>query len=172
MRKTWSKLGLSLLSLLLGVFVFTSCSFGKKAQVTIHDGEMQWPDGMFVNGMSATNSDGSIAIWAPFFSVEVGNSLRSLGLSFKTTEPGTYSGVYDPANQKWSNDAFVLVKLNLDYDGIAYPTWWGQSATFTIHSYDKRSKRISATLEAIVVKEGTSESRNIRVDFKDLKINW
>lgn len=169
MKKTFAILGSAVL---LCAFLMTSCSLGQKSQVMIDDGELQWPDGVFVNGMSVHNSDGSVAIWAPFFCVEVDNSLRSLGLSFNTTEPGTYSGVYDLASQKWSNNAIVLVKLNLDYDGVAYPTWWGQSATFTIHSYDKRSKRISATLDAVVVKEGTSESRNIRVNFKDLKINW
>lgn len=87
-----------------------------------------------------------------------------------TSEPGTYSGVYDANTEKWSNNAINHVRLTVDYDGQPYPVWNGQSATVTIHKYDKKTKAMSATLEADVVKEGTKETRHIKVKMENLRL--
>ena len=87
-----------------------------------------------------------------------------------TCEPGVYSGVYDATSEKWSTDAILFVTLNVDYDGVPYPTWRGQSATITIHSYDKRAKRIDATLEAVMLMDGSTNTRTIRVDMQNMTV--
>ena len=60
--------------------------------------------------------------------------------------------------------------MNIDYDGVPYPGWNGRSATITIHSFDKRSNRIDATLEAVMVKKGTTETRNLRVELHNVDL--
>ena len=62
------------------------------------------------------------------------------------------------------------MRLTVDYDGQPYPEWDGQSATVTIHKYDKKTKAMSATLEADVVKTGTNETRHIKVDLDHLHL--
>lgn len=166
MKKTFALLGSALL---LCAFLMTSCG-GPRAQVTVYDGEIQWPT-MYYNVMVGLSEDGTPALWCPIIQSQVGNSSRTMSFSVMTCEPGTYSGVYDAANEKWSNPAIANVRLNVDYDGVPYPTWYGQSATVTIHRYNKRAKLLDATLEAVVMKEGTTETRSIRVDVRYLNVS-
>jgi len=168
MKKTFALLGSALL---LCAFLMTSCSLGQKAQVMIDDGELQWPSIMSSRIMAGHSEDGTQSLWGPFFQTEVGNSLRTLGFSIFTCQPGTYSSVYDSVTQKWSNPLIGHVSLNVDYDGIAYPTWRGQSATLTIHRFNKRAKRLDATFEAVVMKDGTTETRNIKVEMRNLDVS-
>lgn len=167
MKKTFAVLGSALL---LCAILMTSC-FNQESKVTVYDGEIEWPS--FTNSRVLTGStpEGVPAAWCPFFQTQVGNSLRTLGFSVFTCEEGTYSALYDPATQKWSNPIIGHATLNVDYDGVPYPTWNGQSATVTIHRFNKRAKRLDATFEAIVVKEGTTETRNIKVDVKNLDVS-
>lgn len=167
MKKTFSILGSALLCCAL---LMTSC-FNKKTQITIYDGEIEWPSIMNSRMMTGHSEDGTPAAWAPFFQTEIGNTLRTLGFSVFTCEEGTYSAVYDPATQKWSNPVIGSVTLNVDYDGMAYPTWYGRSATVTIHRLDKKAKRLDATFEAVVMKDGTTETRNIKVNVKNLDVS-
>ena len=153
---------------LLGAFLLSSCS--EKSKVTIFDGELTWPSIMRGECWNATDNDGNVVFWAPHFQTEIGNSLRGLMVNIYTCEPGEYSGIYDAKTDKWSTDIIKTVYLTVDYDGKAYPTWKGQSATITIHSYDKKTKTIDATLEAIVVMEGSTNSRKILVDLQNYKI--
>lgn len=169
MKKTFAILGSAVL--LLFAFLMTSCSLGQKAKVVIDDGEIQWPSIKDNRIMTGHSEDGTPAMWGPFFQTEVCNSLRSLGFSVFTCEPGTYSSVYDPATQKWSDPVIGHVSLNVDYDGIAYPTWHGRSAVVTIHRFNKRAKRLDATFEAVVMKEGTTETRNIKVEVTNLDVS-
>lgn len=168
MKKTFAFLGSAVF---LCAFLMTSCSLGQKAQVMIDDGEIQWPSIVNSNVMVGRSEDGTPALWAPIMQTAVGNSFRTLGFSVFTCEPGTYSSVYDPATQKWSDPVIGSVSLNVDYDGIAYPTWYGRSAVVTIHRFNKRTKRLDATFEAVVVKEGTTESRNIKVEVTNLDVS-
>lgn len=154
---------------LLSVFLLSSCSFDKKGTATIYDGETQWNNWAYNFARGETN-DGDLALWTIFFYTEIGNSLRTISLSMNTSESGTYSGLYDSNSGVWSNNAISLVKLTLDYDGQAYPAWYGQSATITIHGYNKETKAMSATLEAVVAMEGTSNTRNIRVKMDNLHL--
>lgn len=156
-------------ALILSVVLLSSCiSGGGKTQVTIYDGELEWPSIANSQVMQAIDENGMPAMWFLFLQTEVGNSLRSLSLSVFTCEPGSYSGLFDAANDKWTNPAIGSIILNVDYDGIPYPTWNGQSAVVTIHRFDKKAKSIDATVEAVVMKEGTTELRNIKVDIKNL----
>lgn len=166
MKKTFAIFGSALL---LCAFLMTSCD-NQKAQVTIHDGEIQWPS-MFYNIMVGLSEDGTPGLWCPIIQSQVGNSSRTMSFTVMTCEPGTYSGVYDAATQKWSNPAITNVRLNVDYDGVPYPTWHGQSATVTIHRFNKRTKRIDATLDAVVVKDGTTETRNVKVEVTNLDVS-
>ena len=47
--------------------------------------------------------------------------------------------------------------------------WEPPTATVTIREYDKKTRELSATLEAEVVKKGTSETRNIKVEMDHLR---
>lgn len=167
MKKTFSILGSALL---LCAILMTSCS-NQKEQITIYDGEIEWPSNTLVNVMVGSTPDGVPTVWCPILQTQVENSFRTMGFSVFTCEEGTYTSVYDPATQKWSNPIIGSATLNVDYDGIAYPTWRGQSATVTIHRFNKRAKRIDATFEAIVMKDGTTETRNIKVDVKNLNVS-
>ena len=89
---------------LFGILSLSSCT-GNKAQVTIYDGELQWPSILYAKIWSGTDNAGDAAIWAPHFQTEIGNSLRGVGFMINTCEPGVYSGVYNAASEKWSNSA-------------------------------------------------------------------
>ena len=167
MKKTFAILGSALL---LCAILMTSC-FNQKSEITIYDGEIEWPSNTMANVMVGSTPEGVPAAWCPILQTEVGNSFRTLGFSVFTCEEGTYSAVYDPSTQKWSNPIIGSATLNVDYDGVPYPTWRGQSATVTIHRFNKRTKRLDATFEAIVMKEGTTETRNIKVDVKNLDVS-
>lgn len=166
MKKSISFFGLALL---LGAFLVSSCSFDKKGTATIYDGETQWSDWAYKYGTGETN-EGDLVLWHVYFYTEIGNSYRTLALTMNTSEPGTYSGTFDANSEKWSNDAINYVRLTVDYDGQPYPEWEGKSATVTIHKYNKETKGMTATLEAVVVKKGTSETRNIKVDMDNLHL--
>lgn len=167
MKKTFSTLGSALL---LCAILMTSCS-NQKEQITIYDGEIEWPSFTNSSVMVGSTPEGVPTAWAPFFQTQVDNSLRSLGFSVFTCEPGTYAAVFDTATQKWSNPIIGHATLNVDYDGIPYPTWHGQTATVTIHRFNKKAKRLDATFEAVVLKDGTTETRNIKVDMKNLDVS-
>ena len=156
-------------ALLLSVYLFSSCSSDEKGTATIYDGETQWSNWSYTFARGET-SNGDLALWQVNFVTEIGNSYRTVSVTMKNSLPGTYSGVYDANSKKWSNDAISYVRLTVDYDGRAYPEWNGQSATITIHNYDKKTKAMSATIEAIVVKKGTSDTRNIRVEMDNLHL--
>ena len=153
---------------LIGVFLLISCS--EKSKVTIFDGELTWPSILNNECWNATDNDGNVVMWAPHFQTEIGNSLRGVLFNIYTCEPGVYSATYDAKTDKWSTDIIKIVKLTVDYDGKMYPNWNGQSATITIHSYDKETKTIDATLEAIVVMEGSTNSRKIMINMQNYKI--
>jgi hypothetical protein len=119
---------------------------------------------------SGTNEAGDVVIWGPMFQTEIDNSLRGIQFLFNTTEPGTYSGIYDAAKEKWSNSAISVVTMTIDYDGQPYPRWYGHTANLTIHNFDKKTNIIDATIEALMVMEGTSNSHNIKVDFRNYKV--
>ena len=157
--------------LLLGTCLLLSCSNKKKAEVMIYDGELQWSSIMSSRIMVGSSPEGIPQIWGPLFQTEIGNSLRTLSFQIFTSEPGVYSGYYDASTGKWSTNIIGFISLAVDYDGTPYPNWYGQSATVTIQSFDKRSKQINATLEAVIVMEGTSNSRNLRVDFHNVVLN-
>ena len=127
------------LALLFGAFLFGSCSFDKKGTATIYDGETQWSNWDY-NFDTGETEEGDLSWWNVYFYTEIGNSFRTLALTMNTSEPGTYSGVYDASSEKWSNNAINHVRLTVDYDGQPYPEWDGQSATVTIHKYDKKTK--------------------------------
>ena len=110
-----------------------------------------------------------MALWHVFFQTEIDNSYRTIALTMLTSKPGTYSGVYDEDSEKWSNDAIAFVQLTIDYDGQPCPEWLGKTATVTIREYDKKTRELSATLEAEVVKKGTTETRNIKVEMDHLR---
>lgn len=167
MKKTFAIIGSALI---LCALLMTSCS-KQKAQIVVDDGEIVWPSIMMSNVMLGSTPEGVPTLWGPILQTEVGNTLRSLSFSIFTCEEGTYSAVYDVASQKWSNPVIGNVSLNVDYDGMAYPTWYGRSAIITIHRFDKRAKQLDATFEAVVMKEGTTETRNIRVDVKNLNVS-
>ena len=164
MKRTFVLLSVAL----LGAISLSSCS--EKGKVTVFDGELTWPSIKTNECWNGTDNDGNIVMWAPSFYTEVGNSLRGVVFSIWTCEPGVYSGIYDTKTEKWSTDMIKTVYMTVDYDGKAYPKWNGQSATITIHSYDKKTKTINATLEAIVVMEGSTNSRKILVDMQNIKI--
>ena len=121
-------------------------------------------------GIGIGSDAGEIAIWAPHFMTEIGNSLRGVSFMVMTCEPGIYSGVFNASSETWSTPAIQFITMNLDYDGTPYPTWRGQSATLTIHSYNKRTKRINATLDAVMRMDGSSNTRNIRVDMQNMNV--
>lgn len=154
--------------LLLGVMFVSSCS--SKSQITIYDGETVWPSLILARISSGTNANGDVEIWAPFLQTEIGNSLRGISFMVNTCVPGTYSGVYDAATEKWTTNAISYITMNVDYDGTPYPTWRGQSATLTIHSYNKRTKRINATLDAVMRMDASSNTRSIRVEMMDMNV--
>ena len=158
-------------ALLWGALLFTSCSSEKKTEVTIYDGETQWPSIMDSHIMVGKTEAGKVEIWAPSFMTEIGNSLRGVTIMIKTSEPGVYSGTYDFTNEKWSNDAIGVLTMTVDYDGQPYPRWYASSATVIIHDYDDDAKLISATIEAIMVMEGSTNTRNIKVEMKNLNVS-
>ncbi|MBO7628775.1 MAG: hypothetical protein J6S87_02365 [Bacteroidales bacterium] len=166
MKKSISIFGLALL---LGAFLLGSCSFDKKGTATIYDGETQWENWTYTFATGET-PEGDLALWQINFATEIGNSYRTLSLTMYTAEPGTYSGVFDENSGKWSDSAIYWIRLTLDYDGQPYPEWEGKSATVTIHNYDKKTKAMTATLEAVVVKKGTNETRNIKVEMDNLHL--
>ena len=61
--------------------------------------------------------------------------------------------------------------MTVDYDGKPYPRWYGKSATVTIHSYDDDAKLISATIEAIMFMEGSNNTRNIKIEMRNLNVS-
>ena len=156
------------IAFLLGVLMAASCS--SNSQVSVYDGELQWPSIASARITSGTNANGDVGIWAPFLQTEIGNSLRGISFMINTCEPGTYSGVYNAATEKWSTPAITYITMNVDYDGAPYPTWRGQSATLTIHSYNKSTKRIDATLDAVMLMDGSSNTRNIRVEMTSMNV--
>lgn len=165
MKKSFSIFSLALI---LVAFLFGSCSFDKKGIATIYDGESQWSDWTCQFSIGETD-EGDLAAWHVFFQTEIDNSYRTIALIMLTSKPGTYSGVYDEDSEKWSNDAIAFVQLTIDYDGQPYPEWLGKIATATIREYDKRTRELSATLEAEVVKKGSTETRNIKVEMDHLR---
>lgn len=154
---------------LLGALLFSSCNTGGSV-ITVYDGELQWSTLPYARISNATDNDGNVVIWAPHLMTEIGNSLRGVNFMITTCEPGTYSGVYDAASEKWTTSAIQYITLNVDYDGTPYPTWRGQSATLTIQSYNRRTKRINATLDAIVLMDGSSNTRNIRIEMQNMNV--
>ena len=111
-----------------------------------------------------------MAIWQVVFQTEIGNSYRTVGIIMLTSQPGTYTGVYDESTKKWSNDAISNLRLTVDYNGQPYPEWKGKYATVTINSYNKRTKALSATIDAVVEMEGTSSTRNIKIKMDNLHL--
>ena len=166
MKKTFS-----FFSLVLFFSAITINASAQKSQVTVFDGEMTWSSFLYANVMVANDAKGNPALWGPIFQTQIGNSLRSVSFSVLTCEPGVYSATFNAATQKWSSPVIGSVILNVDYDGKAYPTWRGQSATVTIHKYNKRKKRIDATLNAVVVMDGTNNTRTIQIVMKDLDVS-
>lgn len=167
MKRTISVLSVALF---LGALLITSCSSEeKKGTATIYDGEIQWSNWSYTFVRGETN-DGDLAMWQISFATEIGNSYRTISLTMNTSELGTYSCVYDANSEKWSSNAVSYLRLTVDYDGQPYPEWNGQSATITIHNYDKETKAMSATIEAIVVKKGTSDTRNVKVEMENLHL--
>lgn len=166
MKRTFYLLSMALL---LSACLFSSCSSDKKGTATIFDGETQWTNWGYTFARGET-SDGDLALWQVSFVTEIGNSYRTLSLTMTNGQPGTYSGVWDANTEKWSNSAISYLRLTVDYDGQPYPEWIGQSATITIYNYDKETKALSATIEAIVAKKGTSDTRNIRVEMDNLHL--
>ena len=157
-------------SLLLCTILLVSCS-EKKTQVTIFDGELQWPSVLNSQIMVGTNPDGSVAIWAPFFQTEIDNSLRGITLSMNTSQPGVYSGTYDADTRKWSNSAIGVLYMTIDYDGQPCPKWYARSATVNIQDYDMDAKLISATVEAHMELEGGTDTRNIRLEMQNVNVS-
>lgn len=166
MKRTFFLLSMALL---LSACLFSSCSSEEKGTATIYDGETQWSNWSYTFARGETSS-GDLGIWQVCFISEIGNSYRTLSLTMTNSQPGTYSGVYDANTEKWSNSAISYLRLTVDYDGQPYPEWIGQSATITIHKYDKETKAMSATIEAIVVKKGTSDTRNVKVEMENLHL--
>lgn len=152
--------------------LFTSCSSSsvKITEITIFDGETQWPSITDSRIMVEETEAGKVGVWAPSLMTEIGNSLRGFSIMIKTTEPGVYSGTYDFTNKKWSSDAIGVLTMTIDFDGEAYPRWWGKSATVTIHSYDEDAKLINATIEATMLMEESTETRDIKIEMKNLSV--
>lgn len=73
-------------------------------------------------------------------------------------------------NKKWSSDAIGVLTMTVDYDGQPYPRWYARSATVTIHNYDDDAKLISATIEATMVVEESTDTRNIKIEMKNLSV--
>lgn len=165
MKKTSVFLCVTILLCLL----VSSCS--SNTYTVVNDGEETWQPDVHNETMVATDENGDVAFWSPFLQTIIGNSVRGVSFTIHTCEPGIYSGTFDTENQKWSTDAISYLRMTIDYDGTMYPEWYGQSATLTIHKYNKLSKKINATLEAVVVKSGTTETRNIKVEMKNLVLN-
>ena len=155
------------LTLLLDAFLFGSCSFDKKVIATINDGEMQWSNWAY-NYAIAKTEEGTLALWHVFFYTEIENSFRTISLTMNTREPGTYSRVFDSNSEKWSNNAIISVRWTVDYDSRPYHEWDVKSATVTIHNYNKKTKAMTATLDADVVNKDTDETRHIKVDMDHL----
>ncbi len=151
--------------------LLTSCSSGKITEVTIHDGELQWPSIIDSRIMVGKSETGKVEIWGPSFMTEIGNSLRGVSVMINTSEPGVYSGIYDDTSEQWSNNAIGFITMTVDYDGKPYPRWYGKSATVTIHSYDDDAKLISATIEAIMFMEGSNNTRNIKIEMRNLNVS-
>ena len=166
MKKTINLLGAALL---LCVFIFSSCSFGKKGTAYIYDGETQWENWSY-NFMTGSTPEGDLALWGISFETTIGNSYRTISFMHMGSEPGTYTGTFDRASDKWSGDAVSHLYLTVDYDDQLYPKWLGQSAIVTIHNYDKKTRAMSATIEAVVCKEGTNETRNIKIVMDNLHL--
>ena len=135
----------------------------------IYGGELQWSSIPYAHIMSAVDDNGDY-FWSPHFQTEIGNSLRGVSFFILTSNPGVYSGVFDARSEKWSTPIISHITMNLDYDGVPYPTWRGQSATVTIHKFDRRSKRIDATIEAVMKMDGSTDTRNIRVEMHNLDV--
>ena len=166
MKKTFTIIGLALL-----LSFITINASAQKNQVTVFDGEMTWSSFSYANVMVANDDKGNPVLWAPILQTQIGNSLRSVSFSVLTCEPGVYSATFNAATQKWSSPVIVNVILNVDYDGELYPTWRGQSATLTIHKYNKKKRRIDATLNAVVVMDGTNKTRTIKIVMEDLDVS-
>ena len=166
MKKT-----LSIFALMFLFSVITINASAQKSQVTVFDGEMYWPSFTFSKVIAVNDTQGNIVLWAAILQTQIGNSSRTVSFSTRACAPGAYSAIYNPSTQQWSNSAIANVVLNVDYDGKAYPTWNGQSATLTINKYNKKKKRIDATLNAVVVMEGTNNTRTIQIVMKDLDVS-
>ena len=161
---------ISCVALFLGALLMTSCfSEEKKGTATIYDGEIQWSNWSYTFARGET-SEGDLALWQVSFVTEIGNSYRTFSLTMNKSEPGTYSCVYDENSETWSSNSVSYLRLTVDYDGQPYPEWNGQLATITIHNYDKKTKAMSASIEAIVVKKGTSDTRNVKVEMENLHL--
>lgn len=158
-------------TLIWAVLLLSSCSTEKITEVTIHDGELQWPSIIDSRIMVGKTETGKVEIWAPSFMTEIGNSLRGVTIMVKTSEPGVYSGIYDDNNKQWSNNAIGAITMTVDYDGQPYPRWYGKSATVTIHSYDDDAKLISATIEAIMVMERSNNTRNLKIEMRNVNVS-
>lgn len=174
MKRTICNLSMSV-ALLLCVFIsspFSSPSSSwpwKKGTATIFDGETQWNNWSYTFARGETN-DGDLALWQVVFMTEIGNSYRTVGITMLTSQPGTYTGVFDENTEKWSNNAISYLRLTVDYNGQPYPVWKGKYATVTINKYNKRTKAMSATIDAVVVMEGTSNTRNIKIKMDNLHL--
>ena len=159
--------------LLCEVLLLTSCFKEEHhAQVIINDGEMEWTTFTSAIGMTGIPKDGSSdGFWMCQFFTETENSLRSVAFNINSTEPGVYSGTYDDTTEEWSSPAIKFLTMTIDYDGVPYPKWYGQSATVNILEFDRDAKMLSATINAIVKKEGSSETRNISINISNLILN-
>ena len=145
--------------------LFSSCSSNP---YTVDDEEETWQPDVLNETMVATDENGDVAFWSPIIQTIIGNSVRGVSFTIHTCEPGMYSGSFDTENQKWSTDAISYLRMTIDYDGKMYPEWYGKWAVLTIHKYNKSSKKINATLDAILIKTGTTEMRKIKVEMKNL----
>lgn len=82
------------LALLGGAFLLSSCSSDNKGAATVYDGKSQWSNYTCQSAIGETE-EGDLALWHVFFSTEIDNSYRTITLTMLTSNPGTYSGVYD-----------------------------------------------------------------------------
>jgi len=152
--------------LLLAAVLIPSCK--RKTVVTVYDGEVEWksPASMqFMFMLPKENSDELIKYWSYFIETKVDGNDRTLAIDFKTGEPGTYSGTYDFEKQTWSTQAIDTIELRIYNDTILESLWRGESATLKLneYKYTRKKQYVDAALDAVLVKEGSTEKRNIKV---------
>ena len=155
-------------AILLCAVLLTSCIL-KKGQVTIHDSEMEWPYIEKIHQESNILSDGHVMMWTFLGETQIGSLKKIIETDIYTCEPGEYSGTYDFSTKKWTSPFIGTLTLHL-VDGENNKFYLGKAATITIHDYNKRTKRINATIEAEMVERSSFEMRKIKIEFQDFNI--